>query len=272
MKQKSPFRYPGGKSRAVKILEKYFSDVDSFCSPFLGGGSFEIYMSEKGKRVYGYDKFDLLVNCWNQLINNREAFYNELMKYYDLFWNQCKSHEELREIYYNLRDKEIYLENDKIKQAVMFFVINRCSFSGLGMLGGFISLWTVEFTKGIVERIKNFNVPNLSVECMDYEDSILMHSGERLYLDPPYMVEAQLYGSKSNDLHMGFDHKHLADILHQRDNWVLSYNNCDEVRQLYDGYTIIEPKWTYSLTKEKKMDDRPSKEILILSHDIKPIN
>ena len=24
MKQKSPFRYPGGKSRAVKILEKYY--------------------------------------------------------------------------------------------------------------------------------------------------------------------------------------------------------------------------------------------------------
>ena len=49
MVQKSPFRYPGGKSRAVKILEKYFTDVDSFCSPFLGGGSFEIYMAEKGK-------------------------------------------------------------------------------------------------------------------------------------------------------------------------------------------------------------------------------
>lgn len=270
MVQKSPFRYPGGKSRAVKILEKYFTDVDSFCSPFLGGGSFEIYMAEKGKRVYGYDYFDLLVNCWNQLLHNKDAFYNELLKYYNIFWNETHTHEELRDLYYNIRDKAIYEETDDLKKAVMFLVINRCSFSGLGMLGGFISLWTVEFTKGIVERIKEFNVPNLSVEYMSFEDSIAKHPNERLYLDPPYIVDAQLYGSKDNDLHMTFDHKKLADILHQRDNWVLSYNNCDEVRKLYDGYTILDPKWTYGLTKDRKMDNTPSKEVLILSKDIQP--
>ena len=49
MQQKSPFRYPGGKSRAVKILEKYFEDVNEFASPFIGGGSFEIFMAQKGK-------------------------------------------------------------------------------------------------------------------------------------------------------------------------------------------------------------------------------
>ena len=69
---------------------------------------------------------------------------------------------------------------------------------------------------------------------------------------------------------MTFDHKKLADILHQRDNWVLSYNNCDEVRKLYDGYTILDPKWTYGLTKDRKMNETPSKEVLILSHDIQP--
>ena len=271
MKQKSPFRYPGGKSRAVKILEKYFSDVNEFASPFVGGGSFEIYMAEKGKRVYGYDAFDLLVNCWQQLLTKPEDCYNELKVFYDYFWGTKRPHEELRDLYYDIRDNKIYTETDPVKKAMMFLFVNRCSFSGLGMLGGFISMWNVEFTQGIMDRIKNFSVPNLSVEQMDFEKSIELNKDKRLYLDPPYLVEAQLYGTKDNDLHMGFDHKKLADILHKRDNWVMSYNNCDEIRKLYDGYTIIDEKWTYGLTKDRKMDDSPAKEILILSKDIKPI-
>ena len=50
---KSPLRYPGGKTRACKILDtivnKYF-DIKQFntiLSPFIGGGSFEFYMQNK---------------------------------------------------------------------------------------------------------------------------------------------------------------------------------------------------------------------------------
>lgn len=268
MIQKSPFRYPGGKSRAVKILEKYFSDVNEFASPFIGGGSFEIYMAQKDKRVYGYDAFDLLVNCWQQLLSKPDECYNELKVFYDYFWGSEHPHNELRDFYYDIRDKKIYEETDPVKKAMMYLFVNRCSFSGLGMLGGFISMWNVEFTKGIMERIKNFSVPNLSVELMDFEKSIELNSDKRLYLDPPYLVDAQLYGSKDKDLHMSFDHKKLADILHNRDNWVMSYNNCNEIRKLYDGYTIIDEKWTYGLTKDRKGNDAPAKEILILSKDI----
>ena len=270
MQQKSPFRYPGGKSRAVKILEKYFNDVNEFASPFIGGGSFEIYMAQKGKRVYGYDAFDLLVNCWQQLLTKPEECYNELDKYYKFFWEESKTHDVRKELYYRVKDDEIYKETDPVKKAMMFLMVNRCSFSGLGMLGGFISMWDVEFTKGIMDRVKNFSVPNLSVEKMSFEDSISINADKRLYLDPPYKVEAQLYGTKNNDLHMSFDHQKLADILHERDNWVMSYNNCEEIRDMYDGYTIIDEKWTYGLTKDRKGNDTPAKEILILSKDIQP--
>ena len=42
----SPLRYPGGKTRACKILDQVFSDhfninnFDYLLSPFFGGGSF----------------------------------------------------------------------------------------------------------------------------------------------------------------------------------------------------------------------------------------
>ena len=116
MKQKSPFRYPGGKSRAVKILEKYFEDVNEFASPFIGGGSFEIYMAEKGKRVYGYDAFDLLVNCWQQLLTKPDECYNELKVFYDYFWETKRPHDELRDFYYDIRDNKIYTETDRSEE------------------------------------------------------------------------------------------------------------------------------------------------------------
>ncbi|MGI0004763.1 MAG: DNA adenine methylase, partial [Candidatus Nitrosotenuis sp.] len=55
---KSPLRYPGGKSRAVNIIAKYIpKGTKKLCSPFFGGGSFEIACAQTGTRVYGYDSF-----------------------------------------------------------------------------------------------------------------------------------------------------------------------------------------------------------------------
>lgn len=68
---KSPLRYPGGKSRAVKIISKYIpKETTSLCSPFFGGGSLEIYCAQNGIRVYGYDSFWPLVDFWQVLLKN----------------------------------------------------------------------------------------------------------------------------------------------------------------------------------------------------------
>ena len=44
---KSPLRYPGGKSRAIKILMPFFpQDFDEFREPFFGGGSVGLYLAQ----------------------------------------------------------------------------------------------------------------------------------------------------------------------------------------------------------------------------------
>ena len=44
---KSPLRYPGGKSRAIKILKDYFpKNFSEYREPFFGGGSVGIYLSQ----------------------------------------------------------------------------------------------------------------------------------------------------------------------------------------------------------------------------------
>ena len=46
---KSPLRYPGVKSRAVKIISKYIpKGTTEICSPFFGGGSLELFCAQNG--------------------------------------------------------------------------------------------------------------------------------------------------------------------------------------------------------------------------------
>ena len=39
----------------------------------------------------------------------------------------------------------------------------------------------------------------------------------------------------------------------------MSYNDCPQIREMYDGYEIIEAEWAYGMNKTKK-----SSEIIIL--------
>ena len=64
---------------------------------------------------------------------------------------------------------------------------------------------------------------------------------------------------KSN-LHDNFDHKRLFNVLKNKNNWLLNYNNCDYIKELYKDYTILEVDWAYSMNKNKK-----SSEIVILN-------
>ena len=71
MNNKSPLRYPGGKTRACKILDKIVSEHFNMkekkilISPFLGGGSFEFYLQNKyNLEIIANDKFNPLFVFW----------------------------------------------------------------------------------------------------------------------------------------------------------------------------------------------------------------
>ena len=51
----------------------------------------------------------------------------------------------------------------------------------------------------------------------------------------------------------------LYKILKTKTNWLLTYNNCDYINNLYKDYKIIETSWSYGMNKTKK-----SSEIVII--------
>ena len=265
---KSPLRYPGGKSRAVKhILPHFPEDVKEVCSPFLGGGSIELALAEQGVRVYGYDIFQPLIWFWRTLTGNPEALADEADSLRKPHPDYENGRGLLKEDFINIREDLKSATQCSLQNAAKFYALNRSSFSGATLSGGWSKKASyARFTDSSIERVRKFKEPKLYVAPLDFKQSIAIHPEAFLYLDPPYLLgkdKETLYGDRGN-AHKGFDHMGLANILKERGNWILSYNNCPEILKLYKGYDILYPDWKYGMSSDKS-----SKEVLIINKENK---
>lgn len=247
---KSPLRYPGGKSRAVsRILDLLPPDIERLCSPFIGGGSVELALAARGVEVFAYDAFPPLVNFWRTLLEDAAGLADAVERYYpmrkDAFYALQKQHADIA---------------DPVESAAAFFALNRCSFSGTTLSGG-MSPGHPRFTAACINRLGDFKLQHLHVARADFGESIPRHRDDFLYLDPPYCIASKLYGTRG-DHHHDFDHERLAKLLARHDNWLLSYNDCEMVRDMYNGYLFKTPTWTYGMNASKV-----SNEVLIMSRD-----
>jgi DNA adenine methylase len=260
MKNKSPLRYPGGKTRACKVLETTIKekfnldDFDNLISPFFGGGSFEFHMQNNyNLNLIVNDKFKPLYNFWKICKTKNKDLCKKL---YDNRQNITK--EDFLSFRQTIMDEE-----NNLNQAYMYFIINRCSFSGATLSGGFSEeALNKRFTKSSIDRVKVLKLSKLSLNNLDFEDFINENIGERnlIFLDPPYYLEkkSNLYGN-NGDMHEHFDHKKLYECISVRNNWIMTYNNCEYIKDLYKDFEIIETSWSYGMNKSKE-----SSEIIII--------
>ena len=247
---KSPLRYPGGKSRAAsQIVELMPDGLDEICSPFLGGGSVELACAGLGMEVHGYDAFEPLVNFWQVALEDATLLARKVAEHHPL----------TRTEFYALQ-KRYFTITERIERAAAFYALNRASFSGTTLSGG-MSPGHPRFTESSIDRLRDFTAPNLNVRMADFRDSIKAHSDSFMYLDPPYANGERLYGERG-DMHEDFAHDDLADLLKGRDGWILSYNDCELVRTLYEGQPFVEVNWAYGIANKGK-----SNEVIILSGD-----
>ena len=258
----SPLRYPGGKTRACKIIENVIlqhfdiTSFDTIISPFFGGGSFEFYMQNKyGIMLIVNDKFTPLYNFWKQVKINKAILCEEL--------REIKAVSKEQFIAY--RKTIMDLQANILQQAIQYFVINRCSFSGSTLSGGFSEEASRKrFTQSSINRIEALDLTNIEIYNEDFYDFVNTYTPIEkalLFLDPPYYLESKskLYGN-NGDLHEGFNHNLLFELLTTKKNWVLTYNNCEYIRNLYKDYIILDVNWSYGMNTTKA-----SSEIIIIS-------
>ena len=292
---KTPIRYAGGKSKAYKIINEHIPTLpERIVSPFMGGGSLESrWSSEMNLPVIGYDIFDALTNFWEVLLRDSDALADKL-----------NTLEPTKEFYATIKEKLIcweytqdmlsgwhtdYYKRTPIKfsdldAAAFYFYNHNLSYGPMYL--GWISKIYANKDKWIktVQRIREYKNSNLTVEKGSFDEVIPTYPREFLYLDPPYYLEKDkdnkmfkgMYPNANIDVHhTGFDHELLRDLLHNHEGkFILSYNNCETIREYYKDFKQYYPVWHYSyalgekrIGKNKKVvgnDPKKSHEILIV--------
>ena len=269
---KTPIRYAGGKSRAIKHITPYVINVNKIVSPFLGGGSLEVHWASLGKEVIGYDLFDVLVNFWNVLLNNKEELVEKLkeitptseeysrIKEILMKWDNTQEMLKDWKTDHYKRDEVINLDN---VTAAAYYYFNHNTSYGPGYLGWGSSVYLTEKKwNDMIDKISKFELPKLSVEQGSFEEIIPKHNEDFLYLDPPYYLEKDsdnkmftgIYPMRNIPIHHdGFDHELLRDLLKKhKGGFILSYNNCETIREYYKEFEFHYPSWNYSMGNGEK--------------------
>ena len=246
---KPPIKYFGGKTWASRQLIKFIPPgVMEVVSPFLGGGSFELVMTGRGIRVFGYDAYAPLTNFWQVLLDESHDLTHMLRKTLAKFG---ENKDELDRF-----TQEFSSEIDLVDAAHRFLIRANFSFNGNFRESKFRNyhideddnvIQTLGAKKLVIDydRICGFFNPLLSVAQADFRESLRRHPDTFAYCDPPYPECSAGYGD-GPQYHEDFPHEDLARILHDRKSgWMLSYNNCDTVKSLYPSnkFRYVYPKW-----------------------------
>jgi DNA adenine methylase len=249
MTSSSPLRYPGGKAALASLLVSVrringLGDR-AIAEPFAGGAgaSISLLCLEETNKIYINDADPAIFDFWWTLINKSKSFINLL----------SKTPVNLKEWY---RQRAIYRNRKRVsplRRGFAVFYLNRCNRSGIimngGPIGGFAQTgkWKLDARYNKTELMKRCK------KIAEYRERIFI-SGEDgitliekldqqrtfFFIDPPYYEKGPtLYLNALNaDYHKALSArlKALSDAA-----WVLTYDDCYEVRDLYSGWARVRP-------------------------------
>jgi DNA adenine methylase len=253
-------------------MDPYFPDLrnyDEFREPFLGGGSVAIYVTKKYPNldIWVNDLYEPLVNFWQQL----QIFGIDLKdKLVDL--KTANNTPELaRELFLKAKEQINDQSLPSIDRAVAFYIVNKCSFSGLTESSSFsqqasnsnFSLRGIEKLPAYSKLIQHWRITNYS-----YDYLMDGNKGAFMYLDPPYDIKDNLYGNKGS-MHKRFDHdKFAADCDANNMDQLISYNSDQLVKDRFKNWNAAEFDLTYTMRSvgEYMREQKQRKELLLSNY------
>ena len=271
-KLKTPLRYPGGKSRAINKISPFFpKEFKEYREPFIGGGSVALYvtMTRPDVEVWVNDLYEPLYNFWCELRDNGRKMRDELIQ---LKNRHCEP----------VSAKKLFLEakeylshetrrTEPFHRAVSFWVVNKCSFSGLTESSSFSSAASENnFTVRGIDRLPDYSliIKDWKITNLSYEQLLCDNKSVFTYLDPPYDIRSDLYGRKGN-MHNGVDHDRVAaDCDRFIGPQLVSYNSSALIKERFDGWKVSEFDHTYTMrsTGSYMMDQKERKELLCFNY------
>ena len=248
---RSPLNYLGGKSRlAPRIVSMIPKDHTGYCEPFCGAGW--VLFAKQPSHV------EILNDADGELVTFWRVIQHHLVPFLDCFkwavvsraifdWEKMKRPETLTDI----------------QRAVRYYYLQRLSFGGKtdGRTFGTgatqppgLNLATVQET--LLEV--HWRLERVTIENLDAMDCIKRYDRPTtvFYCDPPYLGLSQGYARKFSHA----DFVRLRDALARiRGRFILSLNDCQEVRDLFRGFKFTGVSLKYSAGNSRTSEKTRSK-------------
>lgn len=260
MIQASPLRYPGGKASMAGLIAetRRLNGLGGLplAEAFAGGAgaALQLLYREETSAIHINDADPSVFAFWWAATQRHSELALMLRK-------KRVSMAEWR------RQREIYRNpaSSQLKRAFATFYLNRTNRSGIIATGGPIGghkqqgEWKLgaRFNKRELAtrlaRVAEY-APRIRVSGLDgirFIQSPAMRSA-MLFIDPPYYVKgSSLY---LNGLTHEY-HESLATLLRSREStsWLLTYDDCPEIRRLYAGWAQVRPfKLRYTASERRR--------------------
>ena len=233
----------------------------------MGGASVALLFTQKypDVPVWINDKYTYLYNFWVQL-QKRGDDLSEALREYKI---DHSSEDKAKELF-KASKENIKTEENDFERACLFWILNKCSYSGLTENSSFSATASRQnFTtrgasglKFISSLIQDWRITNL-----DYSEVMSAPGdGTFIYLDPPYQIGVYLYGSNA-ELHKSFNHEEFVRACEDcKHDWFVTYNNSDTLKEAYSNFHQEEFKITYGM--KHRPDNKMKKELLVCNYDI----
>ncbi len=166
--------------------------------------------------------------------------------------------EELQEI------RTRITKDHDVRRAAMFLKLLRYSYSS-GCKSFASQPFDIRRLFGLIKALED-RMANVVVENQDFE-ALIKHYDRPdtfFYADPPYFSTEDMYA-------VGFgwdDHVRLRDTLAGiKGQFLLSYNDCPEIRELYKDFSLFDFSRTHSMAQRYEAG-KEFKELLIANYDL----
>jgi|JI10StandDraft_1071094.scaffolds.fasta_scaffold87703_3 DNA adenine methylase len=260
----SPLRYPGGKAILTDFLG---ATIDAnkiqdctYVEPYAGGAGAAINLLLAGKvsRIVLNDADRSVWSFWHSVLNHTEAFVERIRN----TPVSVKEWQRQRSIYH-ARPRRI------VELGFAAFYLNRCNRSGIMSTGGVIGgldqtgKWKIDARYNPTELIRRIErlaalrekIRICRLDAIEFLRTDILQEKDRsryfIYLDPPYYV-------KGSRLYLNYyepkDHAALARFLRRikHVNWLVTYDNTPEIRELYEWREITDFQLQYSAASAKQ--------------------
>ncbi len=233
--QRSPFRYPGGKTWLVPHIRKWLRSLkerpSTFIEPFVGGGivSLTVAFEDLAEKVLMVELDENVAAVWTTMLSEDNDWLAERVASFELTVESARA-------------ETSRVPRTTKELAFQTLLRNRIYHGGILAPGGGVlkygengkgirSRWYPETLR---KRIQNIKVVREKVTfCQgDGIETIAKHAGRRtavFFIDPPYTAAGKRAGSRLYT-HYKLDHENLFKQCGKiRGDFLMTYDTADEV-------------------------------------------